>query len=129
MKDYYETLGVSRNATQDELKKAFRQLALKHHPDRNAGDKDSEAKFKEINEAYSCLSDPEKRAHYDRFGTAEGIGGGYSPFGAGAGFGDVFEDIFGDFFGAFGGGGRGARTRSRFPGGHEDPVPGHRAQD
>ncbi|TAN42946.1 MAG: molecular chaperone DnaJ [Nitrospirae bacterium] len=104
MKDYYETLGVSRDATDVDLKKAFRQLALKYHPDRNAGEKASEEKFKEINEAYSCLSDPAKRAHYDRYGTAEGAGGGgYGPFGSAAGFGDVFEDIFGDFFGAFGG--------------------------
>ncbi len=104
MKDYYETLGVSRDASQEELKKAFRQLALKHHPDRNAGDKASEEKFKEINEAYSCLSDSEKRAHYDRFGTADGFGSGQGPFASGAGFGDIFEDIFGDLFGAgFGG--------------------------
>jgi len=103
MKDYYETLGVSRDASETELKKAFRQLAMKYHPDRNLGDKASEEKFKEINEAYSCLSDPAKRANYDRFGTAEGAGAGYGPFAAGAGFGDVFEDIFGDFFGAFGG--------------------------
>ena len=104
MKDYYGTLGVSRDASQEELKKAFRQLALKHHPDRNAGDKTSEDKFKEINEAYSCLSDPEKRSHYDRFGTADGFGAGQGPFSSGAGFGDIFEDIFGDLFGAgFGG--------------------------
>jgi molecular chaperone DnaJ len=99
MKDYYQILGVDRNASDTEIKKAFRQLALKYHPDRNPGNKESEDKFKEINEAYSCLSDSEKRANYDRFGTAEGIGAGYSPFGAG--FGDVFEDIFGDFFGTF----------------------------
>jgi len=99
MKDYYEVLGVSRDATADDLKKAFRQLAMKYHPDRNPDNKESEEKFKEINEAYSCLSDVQKRAHYDRFGTAEGMGGGYS----GAGFGDIFEDIFGDFFGNFGG--------------------------
>lgn len=103
MKDYYEILGVSRDASAADLKKAFRQLALKYHPDRNPGDKGSESKFKEINEAYSCLGDPEKRAHYDRFGTTEGIGGGYGQFSSGAGFGDIFEDIFGDLFGAFGG--------------------------
>lgn len=103
MKDYYEILGVPRGASETELKKAFRQLALKYHPDRNPGDKASEDKFKEINEAYSCLSDPEKRANYDRFGTAEGMGGGFGPFSTGAGFGDIFEDIFGDFFGTFGG--------------------------
>jgi molecular chaperone DnaJ len=99
MKDYYEILGVSRDASETDIKKAFRQLALKYHPDRNPDNKESEDKFKEINEAYSCLIDPEKRAHYDRFGTAEGIGQAYSPFGAG--FGDIFEDIFGDFFGTF----------------------------
>ena len=69
MKDYYDLLGVSRDATADDLKKAFRQLAMKYHPDRNPDNKESEEKFKEINEAYSCLSDPQKRAHYDRFGT------------------------------------------------------------
>ncbi len=105
MKDYYKILGVNKNATQEEIKKAFRQLALKYHPDRNPGDKQAEEKFKEINEAYSCLSDPEKRANYDRYGTAEGFGYG-TGFGAGTtygGFNDIFEDIFEDFFGAFGG--------------------------
>lgn len=105
MKDYYKTLGVSRDATQDEIKKAFRQLALKYHPDRNNGDKTSEEKFKEINEAYSCLGDTEKRLNYDRYGTAEGIGAGFGT-GAGSGgaaFTDIFEDIFEDFFGTFGG--------------------------
>lgn len=106
MKDYYQILGVGKDASAADLKKAFRQLALKYHPDRNPGSKESEEKFKEINEAYSCLSDPEKRAHYDRYGTAEGMGGGYGPFSAGTGFGDIFEDIFGDFFGGFGGQGR-----------------------
>ena len=98
MKDYYELLGVSREATPEELKKAYRQLAMKHHPDRNAGDKASEEKFKEISHAYSVLSDPEKKAHYDRYGTADGFGAGQGPFG-GAGFGDIFEDFFGDIFG------------------------------
>jgi molecular chaperone DnaJ len=99
MKDYYELLGVARDASEADIKKAFRQLALKYHPDRNPDNKESEDKFKEVSEAYSCLIDAEKRAHYDRFGTAEGVGAGYSPFGGG--FGDVFEDIFGDFFGTF----------------------------
>lgn len=93
-KDYYETLGVPRDASESEIKKAYRQLALKYHPDRNPGDKEAEEKFKEINEAYACLSDPDKRANYDRFGTPEG---GFSPFETS--FTDIFEDIFGDFFG------------------------------
>jgi len=101
MKDYYEILGVARDASEADLKKAYRQLAMKYHPDRNPGNQESEDKFKEINAAYSCLSDAQKRTNYDSFGTAEGMGAGagYSPFGAG--FGDVFEDIFGDFFGTF----------------------------
>ncbi len=106
MKDYYTTLGVDRNASQEDIKKAFRQLALKYHPDRNQGNKEAEEKFKEINEAYTCLSDPDKRSHYDRFGTAEGFpdqGG----FGAGGSFSTIFEDIFEDFFGGFSG--RGTR--------------------
>ena len=101
MKDYYEILGVPRNATETEIKKAFRGLALKHHPDRNQGNREAEEKFKVINEAYSVLSDGEKRAHYDRYGSTEGMGAGFGAF-TGAGFGDIFEDIFGDFFG-FGG--------------------------
>ncbi len=101
MKDYYEILGVPKDASEVDIKKAFRQLALKYHPDRNPDDKNAEEKFKEVNEAYSCLSDSEKRANYDRFGTAEGIGAGFGPFGTG--FGDIFEDIFGDFFGTFSG--------------------------
>ncbi|MBF0505593.1 MAG: molecular chaperone DnaJ [Nitrospirae bacterium] len=107
MKDYYKVLGVGRDAAQEDIKKAFRQLALKYHPDRNQGEKESEEKFKEINEAYTCLGDPEKRAHYDRYGTIEGFGSGagagFGGFGAGAPFGDIFEDIFDDFFGSFGG--------------------------
>ena len=99
MKDYYDILGVARDSSPEDLKKAFRQMALKYHPDRNSGNKESEEKFKEINEAYSCLSDPQKRAHYDRFGSAEGFGAAHP----GAGFMDIFEDIFGDIFGGFGG--------------------------
>lgn len=95
MNDYYETLGVSRGASQDEIKKAFRQLALKYHPDRNPGDKQAEEKFKEINEAYSCLGDSEKRSQYDHGGFSAG-----GAFGADfGGFGDIFEDIFGQVFG------------------------------
>lgn len=97
-KDYYETLGVSRSATEEEIKKAFRRLAVKYHPDKNPGDKKAEEHFKEINEAYAVLSDAQKRRTYDTFGHA-GPGGGFDfDFGAG-GFGDVFSDIFEDFFG------------------------------
>ncbi|MBF0538778.1 MAG: molecular chaperone DnaJ [Nitrospirae bacterium] len=98
MKDYYELLGVGKDATPDELKKAFRQMALKYHPDRNSGDKASEEKFKEINEAYSCLSDPNKRANYDRFGTADGAGAGMDFGGFSSQFTDIFDDFFGDIF-------------------------------
>lgn len=121
--DYYSLLGVDKGASPEELKKSFRQLALKYHPDRNPGDKAAEEQFKKIAEAYSVLSDPQKRQNYDRFGTAEGMGGaGFDPFGRGGfggagGFSDVFEDMFGDIFGAFGGGG--ARSRSRATRGHD----------
>jgi len=102
-RDYYETLGIDRNASDDEVKKAFRKLARVHHPDLHAGDqqkKVSEEKFKEINEAYEVLSDQEKRRRYDTFGHAgaQGFGGGGGFDGRG-GFGDVFNDIFEDFFG------------------------------
>ena len=82
-RDYYEVLGVERGATQEAVKKAYRQLAMKYHPDRNPGDKEAEDRFKEVAEAYEVLHDPEKRAGYDRYGHA-----GASPFGAGAGAGD-----------------------------------------
>ncbi|HIC49200.1 MAG TPA: molecular chaperone DnaJ, partial [Dehalococcoidia bacterium] len=99
-RDYYEILGVSRNASDDDLKKAFRKLAFEFHPDRNK-DKDAEKKFKEINEAYQVLSDQDKRARYDQFGHAGLTGNG----GAGSGFGG-FEDVggFGDIFDSFFGG-------------------------
>jgi molecular chaperone DnaJ len=101
-KDYYSMLGVHRNATDAELKRAYRRLALEYHPDKNP-DKAAEDKFKEINEAYEVLSDPQKRAYYDQYGVAPGSQGGGPGFGAGMG--DVFSDIFEEFFG--GGGGRG----------------------
>ncbi len=97
-KDYYEILNVDRNASEEEIKKAYRRLALKYHPDRNPGDKYAEEKFKEINEAYEVLSDPEKRARYDRYGTVDGSGPAFD-FGFRTSFDEIFEDLFGDFFG------------------------------
>ena len=115
-RDYYEVLGVAKTATDDEIKKAYRTLAKKYHPDLNGGDKDCEAKFKEVNEAYEVLSDPQKRARYDQFGhedpRAGGAGGGYGDFTGG--FGGGFDDIFSAFFGGgFGGGGQRARGPQR----------------
>lgn len=107
--DYYDILGVARDADAAALKSAFRKLAMQHHPDRNPGDAAAEAKFKEINEAYAVLSDDQKRAAYDRFGKA-GLGGGGGGGGPGMGPGDIndiFEGVFGDVFGDIFGGGRG----------------------
>jgi len=114
-KDYYRILGVSRNATQEEIKSAFRKLALKYHPDRNPGNKEAEAKFKEINEAYEVLSDPEKRRIYDSYGE-EGLRGRFgSDFGGGfegfRSFDDIFDDVFESFFGDVGGGFRKKRRK------------------
>jgi len=110
-RDYYEILGVSRSADADQIKKAYRKLALKHHPDRNPGDKSAEERFKEATEAYQVLSDAERRMQYDQFGHAAfEQAGGFGGFDFSAGFEDIFSDIFGDFFGA--GRGRG-RTRAR----------------
>jgi len=106
-KDYYELLGVSRSANEEEIKKAYRKLALKHHPDRNPGDRQAEEKFKEISEAYQVLADAEKRAQYDQYGHAAFGDGG--PFRGGFDFTGGFEDIFGDIFGEFFGAGTGRR--------------------
>src|SRR5208283_1474806 len=106
--DYYATLGVARDASAEDLKKAYRKAAMQHHPDRNPGDKKAEAKFKEVNEAYDVLKDEQKRAAYDRFGHAafeQGGPGGAGGFAFGAGgLGDIFDQMFGDFMGRRGGG-------------------------
>ena len=107
-RDYYEVLGVSKDADEATLKKAYRKVAKKYHPDVNPGDKEAEKKFKEASEAYAVLSDPEKRRQYDQFGHAafEGGAGGAGGFGgfdfSGADFSDIFGDIFGDLLAAAG---------------------------
>src|SRR5438105_15752014 len=118
-RDYYDVLGVTKNASDDDIKKAYRKLAMKHHPDRNQGDdaKKSEDRFKEAKEAYEMLSDTQKRAAYDQYGHAGvdpnmGRGGGPGAEGFG-GFAEAFGDIFGDIFG---GGGAGGQRRG---GGHQ----------
>ena len=111
-RDYYEVLGLKKGASDDEIKKAFRKMAMKYHPDKNPGDKEAEEKFKEINEAYSVLSDPDKKSKYDRFGFAGvdpnagfgGAGGGFGGFGDAGGFDDIFDMFGGMFGGGFGGG-------------------------
>src|SRR3954469_4543761 len=111
--DFYELLECERGADDATLKAAYRKLAMKYHPDKNSGCKDSEAKFKAVSEAYDCLKDPQKRAAYDRFGHAAfkggmgggGNGGGAQDFGA---FSDIFESVFGEFMG-----GRGGRPTQR----------------
>lgn len=111
-RDYYEVLGVSKSASQEEIKKAYRKLALKYHPDQNPGNKEAEEKFKEITEAYSVLSDEQKRAQYDRYGH-EGVNGFQ---GGGADFSDIFSqfsDIFGAGFESFFGGGSGSRRKGQ----------------
>jgi len=113
-RDYYEVLGVARNASEADIKKAYRRLAMKHHPDRNPDDKSAEAKFKEANEAYEILANAQKRAAYDQFGhagvdpsmAAGARGGGFQGAAGSASFADIFGDVFGDIFGGGGGGGR-----------------------
>lgn len=115
-KDYYELLGVARNASDDEIKKAYRKLAMQYHPDRNPGDKAAEDKFKEAAEAYEVLRDPQKRRTFDQFGHEGLRGGGFSGFSGVedvfSNFGDIFETFFG-FGGGPGQGGRGGRSRQR----------------
>ncbi len=115
-RDYYEVLGVQKNVSDKDLKRAYKRLAMKLHPDRNPGDSAAEAKFKEAGEAYEVLSNPQKRAAYDQFGHAgvdPSMGGGGTGH-AGGGFGDIFEDVFGDIFGgARGGGGSNANRAYR----------------
>lgn len=111
--DYYDTLGVSRTASDADLKSAFRKLAMQFHPDKNPGDAAAEQKFKDINEAYQCLSDGQKRAAYDRFGHAAFENGGGMGGGMGDGFGSSMADIFDDLFGDMMGGGRRGRANGR----------------
>jgi molecular chaperone DnaJ len=111
-RDYYEILGVAKNASEEDIKKAYRKLAMKHHPDRNPDDKGAEEKFKEAKEAYEMLSDAQKRAAYDRFGHAgvdPNAAGGPGGFGGGAGFNGGFAEAFGDIFGDIFGSAAGAR--------------------
>jgi len=124
-RDYYEVLGVARGASGEEMKKAYRKLAVQYHPDKNPGDKAAEEKFKEISEAYEVLTDPKKKQMYDQFGHAANAGaagggpgmGGFDFGGGGAGMNDIFGDIFSDLFGGGGGPGgqrsRGGRRRGR----------------
>ena len=117
-RDYYEVLGITKSASKEEIKKAYRKLALKYHPDKNKGDKGAEEKFKEGSEAYHVLSDDKRKANYDQFGHAAFQGGGASQSGFGnfdfsSSFSDIFEDVFGDLgdFG-FSRSGRSRRGRS-----------------
>ena len=131
--DYYDLLGVARAASPDDIKKAYRKLAMQHHPDKNPGDKKAEQKFKDISEAYEVLKDEQKRAAYDRFGHAAFENGGGRPgagtgdFGFAAGFADIFDEMFGEFTGRRGGGGgnnRGTDLRYNFEISLEDAFKG-----
>ena len=130
-RDYYEVLGVDKNATEDQIKKAYRTIAIKYHPDRNPGNKEAEEKFKEAAEAYDVLHDPQKRQQYDTFGfNGPGGAGGFDPFGGTSMNMDDIFSMFGDSFGGraggfggFGGGSRGHQTRLWRRGWqHERPV-------
>src|SRR5262245_49960310 len=111
-RDYYEVLGVVKTSTEVEITKAYRKLAMQHHPDRNVGDAEAEVKFKEVTEAYEVLKDPQKRDRYDRYGHdgLAGMGAGGDPRSA---FHDLFDDLLGSFFGGQGGGGRRQRGGPR----------------
>ncbi|HLH35740.1 MAG TPA: molecular chaperone DnaJ [Alloacidobacterium sp.] len=113
--DYYEVLSVSRNASDQELKTAYRKLAMQYHPDRNPGNAEAEEKFKECSEAYQVLSDPQKRAAYDRYGHAgvSGVGSNGDPFAGMGDLGDIFGDFFGEMFNMGGGGSRGRASRAQ----------------
>ena len=145
-RDLYDVLGVARSASEADIKKAYRKLARQHHPDRNPGDKQAEARFKEIQSAYDVLGDKKKRENYDRFGTAEpgGLGGGGNPFGrggAGAGGGSPFgnvnpedlSDLLRQFGGGMGGGGLNIDPEELFGGrraaARAAPAPAGRSRD
>ena len=113
-RDYYEVLGVNRDVSEGDLKKAYRRIAMKLHPDRNPDDAKAEEQFKEANEAYEVLSDGEKRQIYDQFGHDGLDPNSGAGRGAGGGFGDIFGDVFGDIFGGGRGGGRGGPARGNF---------------
>ena len=126
-RDYYEVLGVSKTADGSEIKKSYRKLAMKYHPDRNQGDAEAEVKFKEASEAYAILQDKEKRSAYDQFGHAavdgsSGQGGGGFDFSSSA-FQDIFEDFFGGDSSFFGGGGNSVAGLTVLPALHSFPLP------